>query len=365
MSNEIDKADEIDKTDESNETDKNGNERLDLLINAAINLSNAGETEEAIAVLNKSILLNPKYSQTYVALGLIFQGQGKLKDALKLFKKALKIDALNEKALLSIGLFMFSSGKKTEGINWLKKYLANTEWSDLENLKLLINTLVEMERDTEAIEELDYAYYLTASQEIGLAYARLLSNNGKFSGADLVYGQITKSFDKPQLYYEHSEVCLKLKNYEKARLSLQKAIKKAEEFDSSENRKDWYTDDGESYSNLLGEYYTYLALIYYFQKWANGILYALEGADQYLDYEHTPDTYLFTKSWALLKLERYKEAANSAQAGIDRLDSNSEYLRTDLYKIKLEALEQLEEFEEIGFLMLEMKEKFPSMFETS
>ncbi len=64
---------------------------------AAMNLSNAGKMDDAIAQIQKAIAAQPKYADYYAVYGSFLQKQGKLDEAMAQYKQAASIDPKNPK----------------------------------------------------------------------------------------------------------------------------------------------------------------------------------------------------------------------------------------------------------------------------
>ena len=73
-----------------------------------------GRSEEAIALIEKSLALMPDRADCYNNLGIIFQAQGKLEEAIDAYQRAIALDASHANAYSNLGVLLRATGKPVE-----------------------------------------------------------------------------------------------------------------------------------------------------------------------------------------------------------------------------------------------------------
>ncbi len=91
------------------------------LANSAWDLSVAGKTNEAIAMWNKAIELNPRSEKAHSNVGLLLAGAGRFEEAIPHFEKTLQINPLYPNAHSNLGVALISTGKQDAAIAEFEK----------------------------------------------------------------------------------------------------------------------------------------------------------------------------------------------------------------------------------------------------
>jgi predicted TPR repeat methyltransferase len=73
-----------------------------------------GRSDEAIALIDKSLLLAPESADCYSNLGIIFQAQGKIDEAMSAYRRAVSLDPEHANAHSNLGVLLRATGKPVE-----------------------------------------------------------------------------------------------------------------------------------------------------------------------------------------------------------------------------------------------------------
>ena len=84
--------------------------------NLGMALTAAGKSDEAIAVLSRSIELSPMYAGNYAAMGLAYSGKGEDEAAAREFRRALELDSNFVDAHSNLGSSLMALGKYDDAI---------------------------------------------------------------------------------------------------------------------------------------------------------------------------------------------------------------------------------------------------------
>src|SRR5262249_28500076 len=84
----------------------------------------AGETDEAIPLLEHALRLNPDYAEAHNLMGVAFDGQGRADDAQREYRLALRLRPEFAEALANLGVNLGEQGLAEEGIDSLRRSLA-------------------------------------------------------------------------------------------------------------------------------------------------------------------------------------------------------------------------------------------------
>ena len=90
-----------------------------------------GKNDQAIALIAKSIVINPDYSEAYNNLGNVFKVQKKLQQALVCFEKAIKLNPDYSEAYNNLGIVFFENKQIESAILFCKKAISlNPNYSE-------------------------------------------------------------------------------------------------------------------------------------------------------------------------------------------------------------------------------------------
>jgi len=86
----------------------------DALHYAGVLAHQQGRSEDAVALIEKSLALVPDRADCYSNLGIIFQAQGKLDDAIVAYRRAISLNPDHANAYSNLGVLLRATGKPVE-----------------------------------------------------------------------------------------------------------------------------------------------------------------------------------------------------------------------------------------------------------
>lgn len=307
------------------------------LLKAAIELREAQEYEQALTLLEKSIQSAPNYPLTYVFLGLTHQELGRNKEAEKAFRKALAIDPQCSEALLGLGMLLLSQNQLPEAIIYLQKHL-DLNPNNPDTLDVLVPTLLKVGRVQDADKVLIKAWIESKDEDIAVRYARFLLSTDQLDKADSFLRQAIETTESPPLLLELALTLVIKGKYTEAIPILQRALRRRPDYDRA----------------LRGLSHCFAQI-----KQAEN---ALEYAVQALAINPRHYRNWQVKADALLLLERFEDAIEAAQTGIDLIESGDDEalpVLGVLYVQKLNALLRLNRIDEALSEMVLARQQMP------
>lgn len=270
-------------------------QKLFPLMKAAYSLRQGEEYRQALALYQQVIQQAPGYSLAYVFLGLTYQELGEKAEAEKAFRQALMIDPDNSQAIQSMGLFLLSQDRFPEAIGYLTQHLKSDSANEA-TLDVLIPVLSNTNRFDEAQVILNAAWEKTKSADVARRYARfLLSFNQVEKARDFLLTAIEIS-PSAHLLVELALTLVIEEKYQEAIRVLEQALQLRADYDRA----------------LRGLAHCYTQL--------NDGKKAIEMADRALAIDPRHYRNWQAKGDALLLEDRYQEAADAAQTGINLID---------------------------------------------
>ena len=108
-----------------------GLERIDTpatdfyrLFDAAVQLMEKGQYDDAVAGWQKALALNPEDAKAHLNMGYVMQQSGRLDEAINQYQTALKINSSYAAAHTNLGIALATAGRLDEGIDHFEKALA-------------------------------------------------------------------------------------------------------------------------------------------------------------------------------------------------------------------------------------------------
>ena len=86
----------------------------DALHYAGVLAHQQGRSDEAVALIEKSLALVPDRADCYSNLGIVFQAQGKLDDAIAAYRRAISLNPNHANAHSNLGVLLRATGKPVE-----------------------------------------------------------------------------------------------------------------------------------------------------------------------------------------------------------------------------------------------------------
>lgn len=299
-------------------------DRVLQLVSAALNLEQAGETDEALQILERVQREAPQVAQVHLLSGLLLRDAGRPEEAEASLRRAVELDPDLSGAVQSLGLLLFGQGRTEEAVEWLTRHL-ELEPADPLTLKALSTGLPRLGKDEEAVQILDEAWRLTHNPEAGIIYGRHLIRVGHLDEAETVLKQVSEEAPLPRALVEWAYALALLRRYPEAQRVLLRIIDIDPTF-------------GRAWRGLTD---CYIPMGRYED--------ALRAAEQALALDDTHCRNWWAKTNTLLSLERYAEAYESAVNGIEcvpRDDLEAQPVLHELYLQSIESLFQVGRFED-------------------
>jgi tetratricopeptide (TPR) repeat protein len=308
------------------------------LIDAALSLQRAGEQVRAMDILLLVKEENPDYAPVHLLLGITYQDLDRLNDAEASLRRALEIDAKYAEALQALGLLLSAKGQLAEAIGLLKRHLSQ-EPEDSVSLKALSAALLQLGEPEEAVRFFQASWQETGAEEPGVEFGRLLIQLNRWAQAEAVLKEVAERHTSPRTLSEWALALTMLQRYSEACQALDRAVVLESSFDRA-----W---------RGLAHCYDRLGQLEEGLKAADRAL-AID-AQHYRNWQAKGDV--------LLSLERYAEAMEAAQQGIDLIDPDDEEARPVLFELlrqRFQALLRLGRIDEALEHLEEARRRFPT-----
>lgn len=277
-------------------TTKNGgpSERTLNLLDAALNLRQAGEFTRALEVLRDAENEAPNYAPIHLLMGLTYRDIGELDKAEAELRRAVELDRKQAEALQSLGLLLLSRSRTAEAIALLKRHL-QIKPNDPLTLKTIAAEMARAERHEEALHILKDAWHKSGGVDAGITYGRYLIRVNQRAEAESVLRELAETNPEPKTLIEWAYALVLLQEYEQAKRVLLQLVEAAPEFDRA-----WR---GLTECHIsLGEFEA-----------------ALEAADSALAINDRHCRNWYAKTIALMAIGRYDEALEAARKGIEHV----------------------------------------------
>lgn len=314
-------------------------EQVLRLIDAALDLQQAGEGAHALEVLSRAQEQAPDYAPIPLLIGLAHRGAGRLGEAEESLRQAIELDSEQAEAIQSLGLLLASQARPSEAVQLLKRH-AELKPDDPITLKALGAELARLGRQEEAVRLLEDAWRKTQSAEVGITYGRYLIRVGQREQAEQVLCRVAEATPEPRPLVEWAYALVLLERHEEALQILHRIVAIAPSFDRA-----WRGMSG-----------CHLALGQRSK--------ALETAERALAIDDRHYRNWLAKTNALLGLGRYAEMLEAAQSGIECVPPGDAEARPVLQELQLrlaEALLQLNRMDEALVQLDELRHQFPTV----
>jgi len=309
------------------------------LIDAALDLQQAGEGPYALEVLLRAQEQAPDYAPISLLMGLIHRDAGRLEEAEASLHRAIELDSEQAEAIQSLGLLLASQARSPEAVQLLKRH-AELQPDNSITLKALGTELARLGRQEEAVRLLEEAWRKTHSTEVGITYGRYLIRVRQWEQAEQVLRQVAQAEPEPKPLVERAYAMVLLEQHEEALQVLHQIVAIAPAFDRA-----WRGMSG-----------CYLALGQRSK--------ALETAKRALAIDDRHYRNWLAKANALLGLGRYSEMLRAAQRGIECVspdDAEAMPVLQELGLRQVEALLQLGRTDEALAQLDELRHRFPTV----
>jgi tetratricopeptide (TPR) repeat protein len=314
------------------------NERILKLVDAAMDLQQAGEGERALEILLQAYEQAPEYAPIPLLIGLAHRDAGRPEEAEASLRRAIELDPEQPEALQSLGLLLASRGRSSEAIKLLKRH-AELQPDDAVTLKALGAELARLGRGEEAVHLLEDAWRKSRTTDVGITYGRYLIRVQQPELAQQVLRQVAEAAPEPKPLVEWAYALVLLERHEEALSVLQRILQMDPGFDRA-----WRGMSG-----------CYLAL--------GERTRAFETAEQALAIDEGHYRNWLAKANALLSLGRYPEMLEAAQRGIACVppgDAEATPVFQELRLRQVEALLHLDRADEALVQLDELRHQFPT-----
>ncbi len=169
---------------------REGIARAKDLYNQAKSAAQQGSIQEAIALYQQSLQLDPEYGRALTGLGAIFLQQKRIDEAQSLFEKAIAVDPNHATANINLALIEQMKGDLDNAVARLRKIVAVNPGYFEAHLSLG-SALASNRQLDEAIESLSTAVELNPKSVVGyLNLAKALAANQEWERSEAAYRQV-------------------------------------------------------------------------------------------------------------------------------------------------------------------------------
>jgi len=313
-------------------------ERMLRLIDAALDLRQAGEGEHALQILLRAQEQAPDYAPISLLIGLAHRDAGRLEEAEASLRQAIELNSEQAEALQSLGLLFASQGRSSEAVRLLKRHV-ELEPADEITLKTLGSELARLDRHEEAIRILKEAWRKTQATEVGITYGRFLIRVGRLAQAEAVLRQVAEQAPQPRRLIEWAYALVMLERHDQALEVLRQIL----HIDPSYDRA-WRGVSG-----------CYLGLEQFPE--------ALQAADRALAIDDCHYRNWLSRANALSRLERHDDMLEAARRGLECTpedDPEAVPVFQELRLREIEALSFLQRADEALERLDQLRRQFPS-----
>jgi tetratricopeptide (TPR) repeat protein len=313
-------------------------DRILHLIDAALDLQQAGKPDRALEFLQEAQVQAPDYALVHLLMGLAYRDVGKVEEAVNSLRRAVELDPQQPEALQTLGLLLVTQGHMQEAVKWLRQH-AELQPEDAVTLRALGIVLARLGRQEEGIHLLAKAWHETKSAQVGIVYGRYLIRIQKWAEAESVLRQVAEAAPEPKPLVEWAYALVLLGRFEEALQALQHIVDMAPDFDRA------WRGISTCYTNL-GQFNE-----------------ALEAAERALAIDDRHARNWLAKANALMGLEHYAEVLEAARTGIECVPPQDPEARPVLHELhmrQVEALFRLKPVDEVLNRLEELRHEFPA-----
>lgn len=200
------------------------------IIDAAVDLQQAGKKGKSIELLLEAQQRAPNYAPIHLLLGLAYRDVGRLEEAEARLRQAVQLDPKQTEALQALGLLLAQQRRSEEAIKVLQQHVEFAP-GNVVTLRALSNELARARRTEEATALLEKAWQTTRNIEIGVALGRYLLRTKQLVRGEEVFREVTASATNPEPWIEWAQTLLSLGRPRDALAPLERAIELAPDSD--------------------------------------------------------------------------------------------------------------------------------------
>ncbi len=307
------------------------------IIDAAVDLQQAGEKEKSIELLLDAQRHAPNYAPTHLLLGLAYRDIGRLEEAEARLRQALQLNPNQTEALQSLGLLLAHQRHSEEAIEVLQRHLELAP-EDVITLGALSNELARTGRAEEGATLLEKAWQTTRNSKVGVILGRYLVRTKQTARAEDVFREVAAADPNPEPWIEWGRALLSLGRPKDALAPLQRGIELAPNSDSA-----WRVlADAQS---MIGQYAE-----------------ALQASERALAINEQDCRNWLVKANALFRRRRFAEALEAARVGLGCATSNTPAAHLSVHglqSIEVLALFRMKRTDEALDRLEELRKEYP------
>jgi tetratricopeptide (TPR) repeat protein len=308
------------------------------LIEAALDLQQAGDQQRALDTLLEAKQEAPDYATIHLLLGITYQALNRWDEAEASLRQALELEPDYAAALQALGLLLSTRKRFEEAIRFLKQHLDHDP-GNIVSLKTLVATFFNLGRQEDAVCALQDLWIRTQAEEPGVQYGRLLIQMDCLDQAEQILRQVATQTNKPRTLSELALALVLLDRHEEAAGLLEQATKKDPSFDRA-----W---------RGLAQCYVHL------ERYPE----ALQAANRALAINDCHYRNWEAKAQVLMSMQKPQEALEAARRGIALIDPKDEEAQPVLHELLLQqvlALLALERSEQALEQLDKARQDFPT-----
>ena len=307
------------------------------IIDAAVDLQQAGEKEKSIELLLDAQRRAPNYAPTQLLLGLAYRDAGRLEEAEARLRRAIELEPQQPEALQALGLLLVQQHHSEEAIELLQRHVELAP-GDVITLRALSNELARARRTKEGTALLEKAWQATRNTEIGVIFGRYLMRTKQPARTDEVFREVTAVAVSPEPWIEWALALLSLGRPSDALTPLRRGI----ELDQNSDRAWRSLAEAQT---MIGQYAE-----------------ALQASERALAINEQDCRNWLVKANALFGGQLLNEALEAARVGLNCTASNTPTAHLSMHSlqtIEVLALLRLKRTDEALQRLEELRKEYP------
>jgi len=317
-------------------------QQISALIEAILNLQQAGESQQALRILQTALAKAPSNPMVHLLLGLAYRDQAELPKAEASLRQALKLDPDQVEAEQALGLVLMGQGKHEEAATVLERH-AGKRLTDPVTLRALGKAWQWTGQADKAAALLQSRWETSRDFEVGVVWGRLLIRLRDLDAAKAAFQEVAEQFpDHPRPLAEIGYI-LTLQERQADALATYQALTAT------------FPDYDRGWRSLSGIYFS-----------QGDYLQALDAAEHALAIDAQHYRNWLAKSQALEGLLKIQDALDAAQAGIAcgvSDDVDADHILISLRLAESRCLLNLNRTEEGVTALDRLRSDFPKVIE--
>lgn len=193
------------------------------LMDAALDLQQAGDHEAALTILERARDRAPDYAPVYLLLGVIYQELNQPVEAENKLRKALDLEPEYPEALQALGLLLLEQNRQAEAVGFLKKHLASDP-ANRPSLRAVATALFRLGQPKDAVPILRQAWLEAGDEKTGREVGRILASIKCLEQAEELLREVVDRFESPETLTERSAILAMMERYSDSITVLKRAL---------------------------------------------------------------------------------------------------------------------------------------------